>query len=217
MSSQREVARGASKGSETGDPGLARTLANPWRARILGELYLQPMSPSRFVEQIGGEISTISRHFRALANWGYIEVIDEKSGGRRRGGVEHIYRTTQRDHLDTETWATLPLAAREVRTRGTVAFLFRRISEAVDGGTFDAEIDRHLSWDAINLDRRAWEELGARLDQILAWLPVLEAQSAQRIAKSGEPAIPATVGLAAFRSPGEPKPRKPRAKVDDGD
>jgi DNA-binding transcriptional ArsR family regulator len=201
MSKRRDSSPKKSKASAATDPGLVRTLANPWRARILGELYLQPMSPSQFVEQIGGEISTISRHFRALADWGYIEVIDEKSGGKRRGGVEHIYRTTQRDLLDTEAWSTLSLAARETRTRGTVAFLFRRISEAVDAGTFDAEIDRHLSWDAVNLDRQAWEELGVRLDELLAWLPELAAESAQRMAESGEEPIPSTVGLTAFRSP----------------
>jgi DNA-binding transcriptional ArsR family regulator len=202
-SSQQESARKRTPNPDASDPGLARTLANPWRARILGELYLRPMSPSQFVAQVGGEISTISRHFRALAKWGYLEVIDEKSGGKRRGGVEHIYRTTQRDHLDSEAWASLPRSAREERTRGTVAFLFRRISEAVESGTFDAEVDRHLSWDALNFDRRAWKELSVRLDEVLDWLPELAAESAQRIRESGEEPIPATVGLAAFRSPTE--------------
>jgi hypothetical protein len=175
------------------------------------------MSPSRFVEEFGGEISTISRHFRALAKWGYLEVADEKSGGRRRGGVEHIYRTTQRDHLGAEDWATLPLAVREERTRGTVAFYFRRISEAVDAGTFDAEVTRHLSWDVLNLDRQAWDKLAVRLDEILDWLPDLASESAERMKDSGEEPIPATVGLAAFRSPSPSTLRILREKDDPSD
>lgn len=182
---------------------LAKILANPWRGKILGELYLRPMSPSQFVEEVGGEISTISRHFRQLADWNYIEVVDERSGGRRRGGVEHIYRTTQRDLLDTPTWATLPLSAREEWSRNAIAFYFRRITEAVEAGTFDAEVDRHFAWDALSLDRQAWKEVTDKLDEILAWLPELEAEAALRMKDSGEDPITATVGLAAFRSPTE--------------
>jgi DNA-binding transcriptional ArsR family regulator len=182
---------------------LARTLANPWRAQILGELYLRPMSPSQFVEEVGGEISTISRHFRQLADWGYVEVVEEKRGGGRRGGVERVYRTTQRDHLGSEAWATLTPAARAVRSHNAIAFYFRRVTEAVDAGTFDAELDRHFSWDAVSLDRKAWKEVTDRLDDFLSWLPELEAESARRMTESGEEPIPTTVGLSAFRSPTE--------------
>jgi DNA-binding transcriptional ArsR family regulator len=182
---------------------LAKILVNPWRGKIMGELYLRPMSPSQFVEEVGGEISTIARHFRQLAEWNYLEVVDEKSGGRRRGGVEHIYRTTQRDLIDTPAWSTLSLAEREEWSRNAIAFYFRRITEAVEAGTFDAEVERHFSWDAVSLDRQAWKEVGDRLDEVLAWLPELEAEAALRMKDSGEDAILATVGLAAFRSPKE--------------
>lgn len=202
-------------GSETTDLAgakLAKTLANPWRARILDELYLRPMSPSQFVEEVGGEISTISRHFRWLAASGYIEVADEKSGGRRRGGVEHIYRTTQRNRLDTPEWATLSLKDREVWTLNAVGAYLRRIFEGLDTGTFDAEVDRHFSWDALSLDRQAWEQITDRLDEVLDSLPVLEAEAAQRMKDSGEDPIPATVSLAAFRSPTESTLRLRRRK-----
>src|ERR1700712_4205579 len=92
------------KGSESDSARLARTLVNPWRARILVELNRRPMSLSQFVEEVGGSKSTISRHFRQLAEWGYIEVAEERKGGRR-GGLERIYRSLQRDHLDAEGWA----------------------------------------------------------------------------------------------------------------
>jgi DNA-binding transcriptional ArsR family regulator len=180
---------------------LASLLSNPWRSKILGELYLRPMSPSQFVEEVGGEISTISRHFRQLADWNYIEVVDERSGGRRRGGVEHIYRSTQNDLLDSPTWATLPLRVREEWSQNAIAFYFRQITEAVEAGTFDAEVDRHFSWAALSLDRQAWKEVTDRLDEVLAWLPELEAEAASRLNESGKEPIPATVGFTAFRSP----------------
>lgn len=191
---------------ESAGAKLARALSNPWRARIIGEVYRRPMSPSQFVEEIGGEISTISRHFRWLAEMGYIEVLDEKSGGRRRGGVEHIYQGTQRSRLLDPEWETLPLEVRELWSRNAVAVYYRRIIEAMDARTFDAEEDRHFSWDAVALDRQAWKELVERLLQVLDWLPELENESAHRLKASGEEPIPATVGLAAFRSPIESDP-----------
>src|ERR1700761_7036202 len=53
---------------------MATAIGNPWRCRILGALALKDMSPSAFVREYGGEISNISRHFRQLASWGYLDV-----------------------------------------------------------------------------------------------------------------------------------------------
>jgi DNA-binding transcriptional ArsR family regulator len=153
------------------------------------------------VAEVGGEISTISRHFRQLAEWGYLEVVEEKRGGRRRGGVERIYRATQRNHLDSEAEAQLPLDVREERSRYAITSLFRRMTEAVDAETFDSRPDRHISGDAVGLDPQAWQEVTDRLDELLVWLPQLEAESAERMKDSGEESIYATVGLTAFPSP----------------
>ena len=196
---------------------MAQALANPWRARIIGEVYQRPMSPSQFVEEIGGEISTISRHFRWLADTGYIEVADERSGGKRRGGVERFYRGTQRNRLLDPEWETLPLEVRELWSRNAVAVYYRRIIEAMDARTFDAEEDRHFSWDAVALDRQGWEELVGRLLQVLDWLPELETESAQRLEESGKAPIPVTVGLAAFRSPVGPTPNEGQPQRSESD
>lgn len=179
----------------------ARVLANPWRARIIGELYLRPMSATQFMREFGGDRSTISRHFRLLLGWGYIEQVEERRGGPRRGGVERIYRTVRRDLLDTEERARLSPAERQRESANSIAFYFRQVEEAVRAETFDADLDRQFSWDTVALDRTAWTELLGRLSEILAWLPELEVASAQRLRESGEEPIPTTVGLAGFRSP----------------
>jgi DNA-binding transcriptional ArsR family regulator len=196
------------QGSKYDDPGaafisakMAKALANPWRSRILMELSSRPMSPSQFVEEVGGELTNISRCFRQLAEWDYVEVVETRRGGSRRGGVEHVYRSIQRAYFDTATWESLPRFLRDDFSGNILATYFTRISEALDAGTFDAEIDRHLSWDGVALDRQAWTELSERLDEVLEWLPELEAESTRRMAESGEEPIPTTVGLASFRSP----------------
>jgi DNA-binding transcriptional ArsR family regulator len=189
---------------------MAKALANKWRSRILLELSVRPLSPSQFVKEVGGDLSNVSRYFHQLVDWGYIELIEVRRGGKRRGGTEHIYRKIHGAHFDTPTWEALPIFLREEFSVSNLESYIARISEAVEAGTFDAEVDRHLSWDGISLDRIAWKELMARLDEILHWLPELEAEAAARIEETREEPIPTTVGLAAFRSPETASKAPPR-------
>lgn len=179
----------------------AGAVASEWRSRILMELRVRPLSPAQFVREVGGEKSWINRCFRQLAEWGYIEVIEVKSGGKRRGGREKFYRLKQRPFFDTPTWETLPRFLRDECSAATLHSYFARVNEALEAGTFDAEVDRHLSWDGVALDRLAWTEVMDRLDELLDWIPELEKEAGLRIEKTGEEPIPTTVGLAGFRSP----------------
>jgi DNA-binding transcriptional ArsR family regulator len=181
-------------------PKMAGALTDPWRLRILMELSGRPMSPSQFVEKVGGELTEIARHFRQLADWGYLRVIEERIGPRRGASIERIYEVVQRAHFDTSTWEGLPRFQRDVVSDSILGSYFNRVAEAINAETFDQEVDRHLSWDGVILDRLAWVELGAELDRVLDWLPLLEAEAAPRL-EDGEEPIPTTVSLAAFRSP----------------
>jgi len=184
-------------------PKMARALTDSWRVRILAELSVHPMSPSQFVEEVGGELTHISRCFRQLAAWGYIEVQEERVGRRGGAAIEHVYRGIQRAHFDTATWENVPRSGRHAVSRAAVGSYLARISEAVSARTFDEEIDRHLSWDAVALDRAAWLRLGEHLDEVLERLPELAVESDKR-SKGSKTLIPTIVGLAAFRSPQSP-------------
>jgi DNA-binding transcriptional ArsR family regulator len=180
---------------------MARALADPWRIRILAELSVRQLSPSQFVDGVGGDLSEIARDFRQLADWGYIELVEERPGRRHGAAIEHVYKGVQRAHFDTATWEGVPRSDRDAVSRSILSAYFARICEAIEANTFDQEIDRHLSWDGVALDKIAWEQLGERLDQLLARLPDLEIEANDRIS---DPPIPATVGLTAFRSPQPP-------------
>jgi predicted transcriptional regulator len=184
-------------------PRLAKALSNKWRCRVLMELISRPMSPSQFVKEIGGSKTHIARCFRELAEWGYVEVMEEKRGGRRRGGVELIYRNVRRPYFDTPTWITLPRLVREEMSQAFLNSYFERVTEAIEAGTFDKEKDRHLSWKPLALDRLAWTEVGEVLDDVLAWLPKLERGSIERVGEDVDQLIPTTVGLTSFRFPGQ--------------
>lgn len=183
---------------------MAKALADSWRVRILSELSVRPMSPSQFVEEVGGELTHIARCFRQLAEWDFVEVVEERPGRRRGAAIEHVYRGIQRVHFDHAAWETVSRSERDTVSRAAVSAFFARIAEAVEAGTFDAEIDRHLSWDGVALDRVAWLELGERLDEVLGWLPDLAVEADLRLQHSDEERMPTVVGLSAFRSPQSP-------------
>ncbi|HEX3735295.1 MAG TPA: winged helix-turn-helix domain-containing protein [Solirubrobacterales bacterium] len=180
---------------------MAKALADTWRSRILMELSIRPLSPSQFVEEVGGELEHIGRCFRKLAEWDYIELIDVRPDRRGGAAVEHVYRRIQRAHFDTSTWEDLPRVHRDAFSGSLVGSYITRISQAIEAQTFDDELNRHLSWDTIPLDRIAWTQLVTHLDEVLDWIPRLAAEAVARITKSGEEPIATTVGLAAFRSP----------------
>jgi hypothetical protein len=186
-------------------PKLAGALTDPWRSRILMELAGRPMSPSEFAEEIGGDLSYIARCFRQLAEWGYAEIIEERPGRRRGAAVEHVYRAIQRAHFDTATWEGLPRFQRDVVSDSILGSYFNRVTQAIEAGTFDQDLDRHLSWDGVVLDRHAWGLLVAELDRLLTWMSEdLQVQASKRLATSDEEPIITTASLASFRSPRSP-------------
>jgi hypothetical protein len=183
------------------DVDLATAVGNPWRFRILEAASLGDVSPSGFVRDYGGEISNISRHFRQLAKWGYLQEVERKSGGTRRGGVEHVYRSVYRAHIDTPSSRGLSKLLREDISEAILAAYLKEVRAALDAGTFDADVDRHLSWMALELNEECFRELGEWLDDLLGRLPGLQEKARRQMKESGEAPIDATVGLSSFRVP----------------
>ncbi len=179
---------------------MAKVLSNPWRSRILTEMASRPMSPSQFVEEVGGEASYIARCFRELAEWDLVELVEERRGGRHGGGLERIYKSVQRMFFDNETWLKLPMFFRVEVSTSVLRDYVRRIDEAVDAGVFEADPKPSFAWKAVVLDRAGWRALAKRLDRILFRGPEIGRESIARAAGNVEELIPAVAGMAAFRS-----------------
>jgi hypothetical protein len=187
-------------------PEIAKALSNRWRSHILAELVDRPMSSSQFSEEFGGDPSYIARCFRELASWGLLDLVETRRGGRRGGGVERIYRNPQCSYFDTPTWESLPPFIRNELNNFYLDQYRKRVSEAIEAGTFDAEPDRHLSWKLAVLDRNAWSALASALGEVFRWLPDLERETTARTDGDLSQLIPTVVGLAQFRSPGAGNP-----------
>jgi hypothetical protein len=136
-----------------------------------------------------------------LANGGYLELVGSTlppAGGGRR---QPLYRATQRLLYRTEEWQHLPLEEREGHTFVVFVTYLARLSQAINAGTMDADLNRHFTWKGLKLDEQGFTELVTRLDEFLDWIVEVEVEAAGRMRESSEEPIPATVGLAGFRSP----------------
>jgi DNA-binding transcriptional ArsR family regulator len=181
-------------------PRMVAAMSVPARVAILAELNERSMSPSRYAEEFDLDQTKICRHFSRLEQLGYLEVVDEVSGGRR-GAPERIFRATQVALFDTAMWERLPEPIRRDYSGVIWETYGRRVNQAFEAGTLDADVDRHLSWKPLRLDRLGWTQFVTGLDDHLDRVMDIEVESAERMAETGEEPITATVGLAGFRSP----------------
>jgi len=185
-------------------PQLMKALSNRWRSRILRALLGSPMSPTRFVEAAGGDHSYVSRCFRELAAWGWVEVDEERRGGQRGGGVERVYRLVRPPYFDCTNWHSFPSSLRAEVSHTLVTTYFERVCEAIEAGSLDGDPDRHVSWKPLTLDREAWVEIGDRLNVIFDLLPGMQEEAMLRAGNHPGALIPTLVGVSWFR-PADPE------------
>jgi Helix-turn-helix domain len=181
-------------------------MSSPLRIRILAELNTRPMSPTEFFNQCnveGHSLSTIAKHFRKLKSYGLLEVVEEKTGEGRRGGVETFYRATQHTLFDELTWPMIPDSLKGTITFEAFRALCERITKAFEARTIDAREDRHFSWTGLMLDQEGWDELIAQVDGLFHVAFSIAESAERRIKESGEDPIHVTLALAAFESPKE--------------
>lgn len=182
---------------------LMAALSNPLRVHILVELNKQPMSPSDFAREFPEySRSRVASQFRRLEELDCIEEVGRKSGkGLRRGGPAHVYRATQRAVLDDATWRRLPISTRSPFSEVIFSTFAERVREAMEAQTLDARDDRHFTWSDAYFDQQAWDETIRDMAEVFDRISERHAETAKRLAASGEKPIRVTVALACFESP----------------
>lgn len=181
---------------------LAVVLSEPLRLKIVSELYMREMSPSQFFAQFGGgSVTRVSRHFQALAEHGWLELIREESGGKRRGGVEHFYRTTELAILDYDVFLELPYSVRASFSATTFEQLADRVAEAAAAGTFGARPDGHSSCTSLVIDRLGSERVLGAAEALFESLLEEQADAKLRAFEGEGELTLTTVGIGGFESP----------------
>jgi hypothetical protein len=185
-------------------PMLAKVCANPLDLQIVNELNRREMSPKLLhAARPDLTLAGFDRRLKKLTGQGWLTEVRRETGGRRRRATEHFYRAVGPALIDNERWAEIPDTIKVTITSRTFEQLREKVKESVDVGMFDARTDRHLTWSLLRLDQIGWERVIGVIDSFFEALFDEEKDAKQRITKSGEKPILATIGLAAFESPKE--------------
>jgi len=183
---------------------LSKVFADPLRMTVLAECNMRELSPKLFHREFGGgPLPRVARAFEVLEEYDWLELTRTETGGARRGGVEHFYVATGPAIFDEELWPEVPESMRKLVSWRIVETFTERVMEALEEGTIDERIDRHISWMPLLLDQQGWDEAIGKVDALFYWFFAEQEAANLRMADSGEEAIPMTVALAAFESPKE--------------
>lgn len=183
---------------------MAKAMSNPLRVRIVAGASLRTMSPRQFFDECnveGHSLSTVGKHFRKLAGYGYLDVIERKSGDGRRGGVETFYRASRRTVFDEATWPNLPLPVKSSVTFEIFRAYVERMKRALTAGTIDERDDRHFTWSSLLLDEQGWKELIGKIDALFYEAFEIADEAGKRLGETGGQPIHMTFALAGFESP----------------
>jgi predicted ArsR family transcriptional regulator len=184
---------------------LAIVYSHPVRLRIVTQLFMEEMSPTRYFQKFGdqesGSVQQIHRHFKKLEEHGWLRLVRRRRDSET-GRPTDVYRSTELAVFDDDAWAELPYSIRASFTSRTFHQLEDRIASAVQAKTFDSRPDRHLSWIPVVLDEEGWRESIAGINRLFSALTQEQIDAKIRLAESEETSILATVALAGFESPG---------------
>lgn len=177
---------------------VAKAFAHPLRVQILIILNEKVASPNMLAQHLDQSLNLVAYHVRVLEKYDCIELVDTK---QRRGATEHFYRATRRQFLTDTEWSSLPQSLRPGLSGAALKSAFDDVEEALDKETFDELEDRHLSRTPMAVDKKGWEDTAELLAETLDRLIEIQAESNERLSKSGEEIVPSRVIMLHFKSP----------------
>jgi hypothetical protein len=184
---------------------LAKVFVDPLNLKIVSELNLKAMSPSQLAESLGSpSVFAIDRRCKMLTELGWLSKVEEKTGGVRRGATENFYRATGPAVFDGYEWSNISAGAKSGASEVTIRQFWEKVSEAVDSGTFDARVERHLSWSALLVDQQGWQQVTSLLYGLFEQILAAQREGQKDLAQLGSRAVMGTFFIAGFESPESP-------------
>lgn len=182
---------------------LAVVFAVPIRLKIVTELFQRDMSPKQFQEEFGGgSVSRIAKHFERLRETGWLRHIrNEGPGGKRRGGVETIYRATELAFCDRPTWAALPHSIKVAFSWNTFVEIAEQFRAALEAETVQARPDLPLSGTRLLLDMEGWRRVADAVSQEFADQFEEQEDARRRVERTGGELFRIGSTLLAFELP----------------
>jgi hypothetical protein len=196
--------RGPNKAEEQGvaarSLAMARAISHPTRVAILMEMNSprRKLSPVVFARDRGLELNRVSYHFRELEKVGCIELVDRVP---RRGATEHVYEPRTTALAWQAEWERLGPVVQQTLLATVAGAGVQMLGRAIDGGTFEAHPESHLSWHTMRMDLEAFTKAGAIMDRALSELMKLEAEAVERADGDDDELFLGSFWMQLFESP----------------
>jgi DNA-binding transcriptional ArsR family regulator len=191
------------------DERLVKSLTHGLRVEILTILNERIASPNELSKELGEGLSQVSYHVKVLKDYGCIELVKTEP---RRGAVEHYYRATARAWLTDRDWERIPASVRPGMSADLLELILGDAVSALEEGTLDSRIDRHMSRTPLILDEEGWKEVTETLSEALGEIAEIQNRSSRRLAKSEDGGFSASVSLLGFEVPEGHRRRSKKSK-----
>jgi DNA-binding transcriptional ArsR family regulator len=178
---------------------LSRALSHKLRVQILETLAkVGQSSPKQTADILGAKLSNVSYHFRALCDYGYIEMVETRPA---RGAVEHFYRAKPRAQLLARPWKEIPPSLRgEVAALAVDEFL-DQVVPSLEQGVFGARDGSSFALSTLTLDEQGWSELLAAQVDFEDRILLISEESEKRL-ETPKAGIPVLFAVALFETAG---------------
>lgn len=163
-----------------------------------------PTFHAKYGQRFGLDRPTIQRRIVKLIKYGWLQVVREETGGRRRGAIEKFYRATGPALFDggvSGPWADLPHSLVEADDWQAFVQISDWVKTAMAAGTAPRRDDTCLAWTIIRLDRQGWEKVVASLGELRSFALREQEEAEARLMTSGKEPVGMMIGLGAYESP----------------
>src|SRR5947208_8624753 len=164
------------------EPRVAKALAHPLRARILGILEERRASPRELSEELGAPLGNVSYHVQALLNLKLIKLVKKTP---RRGAIEHHYEALGASaRVPDAEWGKMPSIAKQAVVGAVLDEVNQSVAEAAAVGGFDRS-ETHITRTKLTLDEKGFKELSKLLWDVLHKAETIQAESRKRLESAG--------------------------------
>jgi DNA-binding transcriptional ArsR family regulator len=160
---------------------LLKALAHPLRVAILDLMNAGEWSPNELKKALDEGLSQVSYHIKVLKDFEMIELTRTEP---RRGAVEHFYKATMRTFVPSGVASDIPKVAQRIIGNGILENIERDVADSLKSGTFYGRDDWHVGWLPVDLDDQGCQDAEKLADKFIEDFLKLEAESANRRAKS---------------------------------
>jgi DNA-binding transcriptional ArsR family regulator len=180
------------------EPRVAKALAHPLRAQILGILEERRASPREISDELSAPLGNVSYHVRALLNLKLIKLVKKTP---RRGAIEHHYEAVGASaRVPDLDWESMPSIAKQAAIGAVLEEVNKSVAEAAAVGGFD-KAEAHMTRTKLVLDEKGFKDLSELLWDVLNRSEKIQEQCLERLkANDHEGERKAALGMMLFET-----------------